>query len=152
MMLLVAGEWLGKGSLLLEGRTLGETIEAEAQIEADETGLSIRLQIVLGENSRQMLVRVAANDVGTYVVSVRSEIADTLMGTAKLDSEPNLGLLWNDAGTIYATFSLFSHSGGLGCRGFARSEATTYTWEVAFSRKQQVVKGDNVVSLRRRRR
>ena len=152
MMLLVAGEWLGKGSLLLEGRTLGETIEAEAQIEADETGLSIRMQIVLGENSRQMLVRVAANDVGTYVVSVRSEIADTLMGTAKLDSEPNLGLLWNDAGTIYATFSLFSHSGGLGCRGFARSEATTYTWEVAFSRKQQVVKGDNVVSLRRRRR
>jgi hypothetical protein len=152
MMLLVAGEWLGKGSLLLEGRTLGETIEAEAQIEADETGLSIRLQIVLGENSRQMLVRVAANDVGTYVVSVRSEIADTFMGTAKLDSEPNLGLLWNDAGTIYATFSLFSHSGGLGCRGFARSEATTYTWEVAFSRKQQVVKGDNVVSLRRRRR
>jgi len=152
MMLLVAGEWLGKGSLLLEGRTLGETIEAEAQIEADETGLSIRMQIVLGENSRQMLVRVAANDVGTYVVSVRSEIADTLMGTAKLDSEPNLGLLWNDAGTIYATFSLFSHSGGLGCRGFARSEGTTYTWEVAFSRKQQVVKGDNVVSLRRRRR
>ena len=152
MMLLVAGEWLGKGSLLLEGRSLGETINAEAQIEADETGLSIRLQIVLGENTRQMLVRVAANDVGTYVISVRSEIADTLMGTAKLDSEPNLGLLWNEASTIYATFSLFGHSGGLGCRGFARSEGTTYTWEIAFSRKQHVVKGDNVVSMRRRRR
>jgi hypothetical protein len=152
MMLLVAGQWLGKGSLLLEGRSLGETIEAEAEIEADETGLSVRLQLVVGDSTRQLLVRIAANDVGTYVLSVRNDIADTLQGTAKLDSEPNLGLLWNDANTVSATFSLFSHSGGLGCRGFVRSEGTTYTWEVAFSRKQRVLKGDNVVSLSGRRR
>ena len=152
MMLLVAGEWLGKGSLLLEGRSLGEAMDVEARIEADDTGLSIHVQLTLAERSRALLIRIAANDVGTYVVSVRSELAETLLGTAKLDSEPNLGLVWNDAGSLFATFSLFSHSGGLGCRGFARSEGATYTWELALSGKQRVVKGDNIVSLRSRRR
>ncbi len=152
MMLLIAGSWLGKGSLLLEGRSLGETLEAQADIETDESGLSIRLDLTLGSNTHQLLVRIAANEVGTYVLNVRSDLAQTLQGTAKLDSEPNLGLLWDDDRIIAATFSLFSRPGGLGCRGFIRSDAATYTWEIAFARKQQVVKGDNVVSLRGRRR
>jgi hypothetical protein len=152
MKLLAPGHWLGRGSMLLEGRSLGETIEGEADIEHDEGGVSIRLQFVVNDKPGQMIVRIAGNDVGTYVVSLRSDLADTLMGTAKLDSEPNLGLLWNEAETVHATFTLFSHSGGLGCRGFLRSGGATYTWEVAFARKQQVVKGDNVVTLRSRRR
>lgn len=152
MMLLAAGSWLGKGSLLLEGRSLGETLEAQAQIDTDESGLSIRLEVALSGSTHQLLVRVAANEVGTYVLNVRSDLAQTLLGTAKLDSEPNLGLLWDDDRSIAATFSLFSRPGGLGCRGFVRSESATYTWEIAFARKQQVVKGDNVVSLRGRRR
>jgi hypothetical protein len=152
MMLLAAGSWLGKGSLLLEGRSLGETIEAQAQIDTDETGLSVRLELALGDKTHQVLVRIAANDVGTYVLNVRSDMAATLLGTAKLDSEPNLGLLWDDEQSITATFSLFSRPGGLGCRGFVRSDTATYTWEIAFARKQHVVKGDNVVSLRGRRR
>ena len=152
MMLLAAGSWLGKGALLLEGRSLGETIEVSAEIEADETGLSIRLELVVDSRTHQLLVRIAANEVGTYVLNVRSDLAQTLLGTAKLDSEPNLGLLWDDERSIAATFSLFSRPGGLGCRGFIRSDAATYTWEIAFARKQQVVKGDNVVSLRGRRR
>ena len=151
MMLLAAGSWLGKGSLLLEGHSLGETLEVQAEIETDETGLSIRLDLQLGERSHQLVIRIAANDVGTYVLNVRSDMASTVHGTAKLDSEPNLGLLSDEEGTISATFSLFSRPGGLGCRGFVRTDVATHTWEIAFARKQQVVKGDNVVSLRRRR-
>jgi len=150
--LLAPGHWLGKGSLLLEGRSLGDTIEGDAEIETDEGGMTIRLLLTLGDEPRALVIRVAGNDVGTYVVSVRSEIADNLMGTAKLDSEPNLGLLWNDAATMHATFTLFTHPGGLGCRGFFRSGGATFTWEMAFARKQQVVKGDNIISLRPRRR
>ena len=91
MKLLAPGHWLGRGSMLLEGRSLGETIEGEADIEHDEGGVSIRLQFVVNDKPGQMIVRIAGNDVGTYVVSLRSDLADTLMGTAKLDSEPNLG-------------------------------------------------------------
>ena len=92
---------------------------------------------------------------------VRRLAGDHLQGTAKLDSPPNLGLLWNDSGSIHATFALFAVSRGYGFRGFVRDAAPSargdsggcvFTWEVAFSLKQEVVKGDNVVSLHRRRR
>jgi hypothetical protein len=150
--LLPSGHWLGKGSLLLEGRSLGDAIECDLEVEADDGGTSLRAALRVGDRREALVIRVAGNDVGTYVVSVRSESADTLMGSAKLDSEPNLGLLWNEAGTLYATFALFSHGGGIGCRGYLREGDATYTWELSVARRQDVVKGDNVVSLRPRRR
>ena len=152
MKLLGPGHWLGKGSLLLEGRSLGDAMECDLEVETDDGGTSVRVSLSIGDKREALVIRVAGNDVGTYVVSVRSEGAGTLMGSAKLDSEPNLGLLWNEAGTLYATFALFSHGGGLGCRGYLREGEATYTWELNVARKQDVVKGDNVVSLRPRRR
>jgi len=151
-MLLAAGNWIGKGSLLLEGRSLGDQLEGEADVETDEGGTTIRVQLNVADRTLQLVIRVAANDVGTYVISVRSETTGTLMGTAKLESEPNLGLLWNETTSLFATFALFTHSGGLGCRGFYREGNTTYTWELALARKRDQLKGDNVVSLRPRRR
>jgi hypothetical protein len=150
-MLLSAGHWSGKGSLLLEGRSLGEELLADADVEVDEGGVSVRVTLTLADNTRQLIIRVAGNEVGTYVVNVRSEFAASLIGTAKLDSEPNLGLLWNENGTLHLTFTLFSHSAGLGCRGFLREGDATYTWEMALVQKRQLMKGDNVVSLRPRR-
>lgn len=148
-MLLQSGAWVGKGSVLAEGQSLGRTVTGDAVVENDADGISVRLVLEgLGAN-REFVIRVAANDVGTYVVSVRSE-ADELIGTAKLDSQPNLGLLWNEAQTVFATFSLFAISAGCGCRGFLRDADVTYTWEMAFSRKQDVVNADNVISLRPR--
>lgn len=152
MRLVEPGHWLGKGSVLLEGRSLGDPVECDVTVEADDAGTSVRVDLQIGDRPRQLVIRVAGNDVGTYVVSVRSDAAGVLLGTAKLDSEPNLGLLWNEAGTVHATFALFGRPGGLGCRGFVRDGASTLTWELALSRQHEVVKGDNVVTLKPRRR
>jgi hypothetical protein len=151
-MLLQAGHWLGRGSLLVEGQSLGQGISVDAQVERDEGGYTIAAEIDVKEiGSRAMSIRIAANDVGTYSINVRT-MAETYAGTAKLDSVPNLGLLWNDAATTFVTFALFPVSRGCGCRGFLRDGSSTYTWEIALSLQQDVVTGDNVVSLAKRRK
>jgi hypothetical protein len=159
-MLLESGQWLGRGSLLGEGQSRGQPIECEVLIQRDDEGLTLtghwRGE---GDPERDFVARVASNDVGTYTLSMRLAGLH-LQGTAKLDSPPNVGLLWSDSGSVNATFALFAVSRGYGFRGFVRDCATgsgsgigrLYTWEVAFSLKQEVVKGDNVVSLHRRRR
>ena len=99
-------------------------------------------------------IRIAPDDVGTYVIDARvTNIA--LDGIAKLESEPNLALLWNQAQTQSVTVTLFKTSGGIGCRGFLHEggeNSKTRTWEILFKLKQEVVGGDNVVSLTQRRR
>jgi hypothetical protein len=150
--ILKPGHWLGRGSVLIDGMSLGKTVECDARVEADETGLVVNADLAFQDDERRtMNVRVAANDVGTYTLRLASS-GEVFHGTAKLDSPPNLGLLWNDSETVHLTFALFAVSEGYGCRGFLRDGETTYTWEVAFSLKQEVVKGDNVISLARRRR
>ena len=149
-MILEAGHWLGRGSVLVEGASLGRTVECDARIEEDRGGFFIRAELKFQEGDRENLgVRVAGNEVGTYTIRLQTA-GEVFHGTAKLDSPPNLGLLWNDSETVYLTFALFAVSGGHGCRGFLRDGETTYTWEMAFALKQEVVKGDNVVSLSRR--
>jgi hypothetical protein len=151
-MLLQPGHWLGRGSLLAEGQSLGQGVSCDAEVSHDDGGFSIAVELDIKEiGTRAMSVRIAANDVGTYSINVRT-LAETFAGTAKLDSPPNLGLLWNEAATTYVTFALFAVSGGHGFRGFLRDGKTTYTWEIAFSLKQDVVSGDNVVSLANRRK
>ena len=76
--------------------------------------------------------------------------AFSLDGVAKLESEANLGLLWNEGGTQSVSVALFSTGRGVGCRGFLQEGGKTRTWEILFQLKQQVVGGDNVVTLRRR--
>lgn len=151
-MIVEPGHWLGRGSVLVEGMSLGRTVECDARIEQDQGGLVISAELKFQDGRRENLsARIAGNEVGTY--TVRIQIAgEVFQGTAKLDSPPNLGLLWNDSETVYLTFALFAVSGGYGCRGFLKDADTTYTWEIAFALKQQVVKGDNVVSLSSRGR
>lgn len=151
-MILKPGHWLGRGSVLVDGMSLGKTVECDARVEADDTGLIVNADLAFQDDEKRTInLRVAGNDVGTYTLRLASS-AEVFHGTAKLDSPPNLGLLWNDSETVHLTFALFAVSEGYGCRGFLRDGETTYTWEVAFSLKQAVVKGDNVISLARRRR
>jgi len=151
-MLLRPGHWLGRGSLLAEGQSLGQGVSCDVQVSSDEDGYTVKAEIDIKEvGARAMSVRIAANDVGTYQISVRT-LSETFAGTAKLDSPPNLGLLWNEAATTNVTFALFVVSDGIGCRGFVRDGTTTYTWEIALSLKQDVITGDNVISLANRRR
>jgi hypothetical protein len=134
-MLLQAGHWLGKGSLLTEGASLGEALEADVQVVEDEGGFTLTGSVAAEDRaSHDMSIRIAPNEVGTYTMDARVGSA-ALDGIAKLESVPNLGLLWNEAATVSSTFTLFNINNGFGFRGFLR-----------------VVKGDNVVSLHRRRR
>jgi hypothetical protein len=137
--------------VLVEGFSLGKTVECDARVEEDEGGLIVNAELKFQDGEKKNLgARVASNDVGTYTLRLQAP-GEVYHGSAKLDSPPNLGLLWNDSETVHLTFTLFSVSGGFGCRGFLRDGETTYTWEVAFALKQEVVKGDNVVSLHRGR-
>ncbi len=136
----------------MEGHSLGTTVQCDVQIERDEGGFTLRAELTLQDAAaHEYVVRVVGNDVGTYTLHVQTG-AEVLHGTAKLDSAPNLGLLWNDSGSVYATFTLFAIAAGCGLRGFLRDGETIFTWEIAFSLKQDVVQGDNVISLRSRPR
>lgn len=148
---LQTGRWTARGSLLAEGRSRGETLSCDVQVQRDDDGYTVTGHWQLPDGpAREFALRVVANDVGTYTLGMRMA-GDGLQGTAKLDSSPNLGLMWNDAGTVHATFALFPLTGGYGLRGFARDGGHVYTWEMSFSLHQETVRGGNVVSLRRRR-
>lgn len=152
-MILNPGSWLGKGSLLVEGASLGLPLEADLVVEEVNEGISISGSLEQQDRTPgEVSVRIVPNDVGTYTLDVYV-LGVALQGTAKLESVPNLGMLWNDDSKVQATCALFEvRGGGYGCRGFIRDQRTTYTWELAFHLKQHVVKGDNVVSFDRRRR
>jgi hypothetical protein len=162
-MLLESGRWLGRGSVLAEGQSRGQAVECELRVERDDGGLTLSGRWRgAGDPQREFVARVAGNETGTYTVALRLA-GERLQGTAKLDSPPNLGLLWNDTGSVHATFALFAVSRGYGFRGFVRhggrgrvshgdGGGRLFTWEVAFTLEQEVAQGDNVVSLHRRRR
>ena len=150
-MLLKPGDWSGRGSLLVEGASLGRQIECDLRIEQDRGGFTlVGGYRVKGERSQDLSARIAPNDVGTYTVDALLG-AVAAEGIAKLESVPNLGLLWNENGTVHAAVALFDVADGCGFRGFLHEGERTLTWEIAFSRKLRAVKSDNVVALRRRR-
>ncbi|MYH16728.1 MAG: hypothetical protein F4149_16320 [Gammaproteobacteria bacterium] len=150
-MLLQAGQWLGRGSLLVEGASLGEPLECDLTIEQDSSGLTLTGTLAFQRTpSNPLSIRVAPDEVGTYVIDARIG-GVRLDGVAKLESAPNLGLLWHADGALHATFALFEVARGYGFRGFLRERDRTLTWEVAFALKQDAIKASNVVTLRRRR-
>lgn len=147
-MILNKGLWLGSGSLLVEGASIGEDVEVELSISEDEGGMTLAGKLG-GDFDGDVSIRVAPDEVGTYVIDAR--VAGVgLDGIGKLESEPNLTLLWNEGQTQSATVALFSTGNGIGCRGFLQESGRTRTWEILFRLKQQVVGGSNVVTLRRR--
>ena len=153
-MLLNKGQWFGKGSLLVEGASLGDDVQLDLEITEDEGGITLSGQL-LGDFEGNVSIRVAADEVGTYIIDARVA-AVALDGIAKLESEPNLALLWNEGQTQSVTVALFNTANGIGCRGFWHEGGKTRTWEILFRLKQQVVgdsaAGSNVISLSHRRR
>ena len=148
-MLIRKGLWIAKGSVVFEGSSLGVPTEVDLEIVEDQDGLTVSGTIE-GAGKGEVSIRIGADDAGTYVVDARiGSLA--LDGIAKLESEPNVCLLWNVGQTQSATVSLFVVDTGIGCRGFFREAGKTVTWEILFRPAQQVVSGDNVVSLMRRR-
>lgn len=149
-MLLSKGQWLGEGSVLVSGASLGDDIQISLEITEDQGGLTLT-GTMGGDYKGDLSIRIAPDEVGTYVIDARVAGA-ALDGIGKLESVPNLTLVWNEAHTQSGTVALFGVNNGIGCRGFLHEGAHTLTWEILFKLKQQVVGGDNVVSLARRRR
>lgn len=150
-MLLKPGEWSGRGSLLVEGASLGRQVECDLKVEQDQGGFTlVGGYRVKGAQSQDLSIRIAPNEVGTYTIDARFG-ALAIDGIAKLESVPNLGLLWNASGTQHTAVTLFDVANGFGFRGFLHEGERTLTWEIAFALKQHTVKADNVVTLRRRR-
>lgn len=148
-MLIRKGLWSAKGSVVFEGSSLGVPVEVDMEIVEDQDGITLTGNIE-GAARGDLSIRIGADETGTYVLDAR--IASlALDGIAKLESEPNVCLLWNEAQTQAATASLFVVDTGIGCRGFFREAGKTVTWEILFRPTQQVVSGDNVVSMMRRR-
>ena len=143
-MILGKGNWLGTGKLLVEGASLGEGVELDVDVTEDDNGITIDGTLG-GEFEGNVSIRVAPDEVGTYVIDARvAQVA--LDGRAKLESEPHLGLLWNEGQTQSVSVALFRTSNGIGCRGFWQETGKTRTWEILFKLKQNVVGGSNVVS------
>ena len=149
-LILRKGLWSGRGSVLTEGASLGQSISLDVAVVDELDGLTITGEIT-DSYTLPLSMRIAPNEVGTYVIDARlGKVA--LDGIAKLESEPNHALLWHESGIYSASVSLFSIGGGLGCRGFFRDAKGTLTWDMQLQSKQQAVGGANVVSLARRRR
>ncbi|HMB90967.1 MAG TPA: hypothetical protein VKP65_08980, partial [Rhodothermales bacterium] len=83
-MILQKGDWLGSGSLLVEGASLGADVEVELSITEDSGGLTLSGELS-GDVDGGVSIRVAPDDVGTYVIDARvARVA--LDGIAKLES------------------------------------------------------------------
>ena len=148
-MLIRKGLWSAKGSVVYEGSSLGVPVEVDLEIVEDQDGITLTGALE-GAARGNVSVRIGADENGTYVVDARVG-SFALDGIAKLESEPNVCLLWNEGQTPSATVNLFVVDTGIGCRGFFREAGKIVTWEILFRPTQQVVSGDNVVSLMRRR-
>ena len=153
-MILGKGKWLGSGKLLVEGTSVGESVEVDLDITDDDSGMTLEGRLG-GDYDGEISIRVAPDDVGTYVIDAR--IASVALdGRAKLESEPHLGLLWHEGQTQSVSVALFRTNTGIACRGFWQELGKTRTWEILFKLKQNVVGqsagGSNVVSLANRRR
>ena len=100
-MLISKGLWTAKGSVVFEGSSLGVPTEVDLEIVEDQDGITLTGNIE-GASRGDVSIRIGADEVGTYVVDARiGNIA--LDGIAKLESEPNVCLLWNVGQTQSAT-------------------------------------------------
>ncbi len=161
-MILQAGLWLGRGSFRPTTESLGTVFKARIQVSDDVAADGLLAEATLavdGGGEHSVMAWIVADEFGTYAVTVRGMGVDA-QGTAKLESEPHLGLLWSESGDTHITFTLFEARESHGLRGFAKTAKVTWTWELALqpAQRAQTLRGRsrkglaNVVSLASRRR
>ena len=150
-MILEPGHWVGRGSYRPVGETLGCGVEVDFELTEEEAGKLIAARVESQDGAELGLtIWVVADEVGTYSVSVRGGGVD-VDGTAKLEAEPHLGLLWSEDGGTHITFALFEARDAIGLRGFSRAGTAVLTWEIAIYPRRSVVSGDNIVAFDARR-
>ena len=139
-MILEPGKWQGRGSYRPTNESLGLRFQAAVEIDEDRrtAGLIVNATLqVEGGSPRALQVYVVPDEVGTYAVTAKGDGLD-VQGTAKLDSEPHLGLLWSDDGATHVTCAVFALPETHGVRGFAKVRGDAWTWELALQPQHRV--------------
>lgn len=154
---LPSGHWHGRGSYLEKGESLTTPFECSFDVVTESVGAHIKGTMVrkADGSTRDFGVWITPNDTGTYDVAVQFDAA-RVAGTAKLDSYPNLGMLWSQGGDLHVAFALFELRSSRGLRGFCKTAERLLSWELAIeeTRRAAVRDARNVVSIdpRNRRR
>lgn len=151
-MLIDTGDWQGRGSIRLTGQVSGERLVTDINIRHEgPTWIVQGLAVIEGASDSRYEINlvIAADEVGTYRI-VAKVGGHSLEGAAKLESQPNLAMIATENSEIVATSTLFASAEGLGFRGFAHElDKKIWTWEILLQPVRQIVRSDNVVSLRR---
>jgi len=149
-LMLASGRWQGRGSYLHKDQSLATQIECTFEVAAESVGAHIKgTQTQKGGGKAHAFgIWVTGNDTGTYDIAAQFD-ALNLAGTAKLESFPNLGMLWSKDGAVQVAFSVFELRIGRGFRGFCRTAEHFVSWEMALEEVRQaaVREAKNVVSI-----
>jgi len=156
-LMLASGQWQGRGSYLHKDESLTTPIECTFEVRAETVGAHIKgiQSLKAGAKPQEFGIWITPNETGTYDV-VTQFAGLNLAGIAKLESFPNLGMLWSKDGAVQLAFSLFELRSGRGFRGFCRTEEHFVSWEMVLESVRSAALRDaaNVVSIdpRKRRR
>jgi len=146
--LLAPGAWTGRGSFLEKGQSLGTTIECSFDVTSEQVGTHIKGELTVKEGSARHAfgVWITPNDTGTYDVAAQFGGAN-LEGTAKMESYPNLAMLWGTRGDLQISCAMFDLRAGRGFRGFSRSSKGQLTWEMVLREDRVATTASNVVTF-----
>jgi hypothetical protein len=151
------GRWLGRGSFLHKGQSLATQIECHFDVLTESVGAHLKGTQTLRDGSapHAFACWITANDTGTYELAAQFG-AFNLTGSAKLESFPNLGMLWSKEGDLQVAFSLFELRAGRGFRGFCRAGDSFLSWEIMLEPHSRAAAkaSPNVIAIdpRKRRR
>jgi hypothetical protein len=147
-LLLAPGRWIGRGSFLGKGQSLGIHIECTFDVVSEDLGTHIKGELTVRDVSHRypFAVWITQNDTGTYDVAAQFGAAN-LEGIAKMESFPNLAMLWNSSHDLQVACALFDLRTGRGCRGFSRGAKSQLTWEMVLREERSAAPANNVVAL-----
>jgi len=151
--LLPPGKWVGRGSYLGKGQSLGISIECTFDVASEDVGTHIKGELSVRDDATRYPfgIWITPNDTGTYDIAAQFGAAN-LEGTAKMESYPNLAMLWSAGNELQVACALFDLRTGRGCRGFSRSAKMQLTWEMVLREERSAVPANNVVALRAKKK
>ena len=151
--LLAPGRWIGRGSFLGKGQSLGTHIECTFDVVSEDLGTHIKGELTVRDAAHRypLAIWITQNDTGTYDLVAQFGGAN-LEGTAKMESYPNLAMLWNSRNDLQVACALFDLRTGRGCRGFSRSAKSQLTWEMVLREERTAAPANNVVALRTKKK
>lgn len=145
--LMAPGGWTGRGSFLEKGQSLGTSIDCSFDVTSEQVGTHIKGELTVRDGARHTFaVWITPNDTGTYDIAAQFGSVN-LEGTAKMESYPNLAMLWGARGDLHVACTMFDARNGRGFRGFSRSGKSQLTWEMVLREDRVATNATNVVTL-----